>query len=117
MRKFLMIGLLAVLAGCQTTYTYVPIIPNPKQIDMAQAQCQMMSGSVQQGMVAWGNANYVAGAQLGNAIGNAIRVDQFMQQCMTLQGWKRTSQGETQAVRRELAKPHKGPGAFPAKPK
>jgi len=110
------------LAACQTNTTYVPIIANPMQIEMAEARCQMMSGSVQQGMVAWGSPGYVAGAQIGNALGNAIRVDQFMQQCMTLHGWKRVAAttGANKKVQPKYAatgKPYKGAGEFPPVPK
>jgi hypothetical protein len=37
--------------------------------------------------VAYGNANYVAGAMLGNAIGEAIRAKQNFNDCMTMHGW------------------------------
>lgn len=77
------------LSSCATNYTYVPTVANPPNMEMAQAQCQMLSSSTQQGVVAWGSTSYVAGAQLGNAIGNAIRADQFVQQCMTMNGWRR----------------------------
>jgi hypothetical protein len=48
-----------------------------------------MSSGAERGLIAFGDADYVAGAQLGNAIGNAVRVDQFMKNCMILQGWQR----------------------------
>jgi hypothetical protein len=70
-------------------------------MEMAQAQCQMLSSSTQQGVVAWGSTSYVAGAQLGNAIGNALRADQFVQQCMTMSGWRRVplpTQGQAKPV-------------------
>lgn len=102
---FISLAMAASLSSCATNYTYKPLVPHPPQIDMAQAQCQMMSSSVEQGMVAWGRPGFVAGAQIGNAIGNAIRVDQFMQQCMTMQGWKRVPI-ETKA-----------PGEYPKAPK
>lgn len=77
-----------VIAGCQTNYQYVRIGAGP-ELAYAQAQCEIMSGSVEQGVVAWGTPSYVASAQIGNALGNAIRVDQFMKNCMILQGWQR----------------------------
>lgn len=120
-RMFAVGAACAVVAGCQTNTTYVPIVANPMQIEMAEARCQMMSGSVQTGMVAWGSPGYVAGAQLGNAIGNAIRMDQFMQQCMTLHGWKRVAAttGANRKIQPKYAatgKPYKGAGDFPPAP-
>ncbi|AGB71049.1 MULTISPECIES: hypothetical protein [Rhizobium] len=120
------VGLTAGLSSCATNYTYEPIIPNPPNIEMTQAQCQMLSSSTQQGVVAWGSTSYVAGAQLGNAIGNAIRADQFVQQCMTMNGWRRVpvpSQGTTSAKPARqprysplTGKPVMGPGKFPPSP-
>jgi hypothetical protein len=117
----------ATLSACQTGFTYEPIVPNPMQIEMADARCQMMSSSAQQGMIAFGSTSYVAGAQLGNAIGNAIRVDQFMKQCMTLSGWRRvpvqTKPPVKAAIPKEYAKAAatasavQGKGKFPPKPK
>ena len=68
----------------------------------------MMSNGVQQGYFAMGSASYVAGAGIGNAIGNAIRIDQFMAQCMTLQGYKRVPKS---AVGKQ------GGGYFPPPPR
>lgn len=100
----LLLAPLLALAGCQSSYTYEPIVANPPNLEMANAQCEMLSSSAEQGMVAWGTPGYVAGAQIGNAIGNGIRVDQYMRQCMTMQGWRR--------VANQPAKPH----ATPSKP-
>lgn len=126
MKNLAVLTLAVCLSGCATNYTYVPIVPNPRQIEMAEAQCQMMSTSAQQGMFAMGSPSYVAGAQIGNAIGNAIRVDQFMQQCMTLQGWKRVSVQQKTTAAMPVAnqshspitgKPMKGGGDFPPAPR
>lgn len=80
-----------ILGGCQSNYAYQQFLPNAENFDVAKAKCEMMSSSTQQGMVAWGSPSYVAGAQLGNSLGNAVRADQFVQQCMTIQGWKRVN--------------------------
>lgn len=117
MKTRLVLLLSAGLSGCATNYTYVPIVPQPRQLEMAEAQCQMMSTSAQQGMFAMGSPSYVAGAQIGNAIGNAIRVDQFMQQCMTLQGWRRVQMKKGVETSPLTGKPIKGPGEFPPPPK
>lgn len=116
----------AALSSCQSNFTYVPIVANPPNMEMAEAQCQMMSSGTQQGMVAWGNANYVAGAQLGNAIGNAIRADQFVQQCMTMSGWRRVKIPSDAQVKASIppryakaaakARSIQGKGPFPTAP-
>lgn len=91
MRSIAVCGMIGVLSGCQSSYTYEPIVPNPENLEMANARCNLMASSAEQGVVAWGTPEYVAGAQIGNAIGNAVRVDNFMKQCMTLQGWRRVN--------------------------
>lgn len=40
------------------------------------------------GMIAVGNANYVAGAMVGHAIGNAIRAQNDYNACMEMTGWE-----------------------------
>ncbi|RWF03015.1 hypothetical protein [Mesorhizobium sp.] len=76
-------------AGCQTSAnSHWEQIGAGPTLEYANAQCSIMSASTQQGLVALGSPSYVAGAQLGNALGNAIRQAQFMKDCMVLQGWK-----------------------------
>lgn len=68
--------LLAVAAGlwsCAPNFTYVPIVSHPRQIDMAEAQRQMMSSSAQQSMIAWGCQSYVADAQIGKVLSLLLR--------------------------------------------
>jgi hypothetical protein len=103
MRLVAAVGLVACASSCATNYTYEPIVPNPPNMEMTQAQCQMLSSSTQQGIVAWGSTSYVAGAQLGNAIGNAVAADQFVRQCMTMNGWRRVAmpQGQTKPAHSE----------------
>lgn len=79
-----------ILAGCQSTAnTHWEKIGYGPTFDYAEAQCRIMATGTQQGVIAWGSPGFVAGAQLGNAIGNAVREAEFMKNCMTLQGWKR----------------------------
>jgi hypothetical protein len=54
----------------------------------AQAYCELAALQYQQGYYAYGSTAYVAGATLGNAIGNAIRQHQVFNNCMILQGWE-----------------------------
>ena len=63
-------------------------IGNGPDLPYAQARCDLASMSVEQGVFAYGSPGYVLGAQLGNALGNAIRKQQFVKQCMVLHGWQ-----------------------------
>jgi hypothetical protein len=103
------------LAGCQSTITYEPIIPNPPNLEMTNARCNLMSSSAQQGYFAMGSQAYVAGAAIGNAIGNAIAVDNFMRQCMLMNGWRRVEGGQKD-LKINQVHPVKMGGAFPKAP-
>lgn len=82
------------LVGCQTANKadYIQIGYGPS-FDVAHAQCELQSGSVDRGYFAFGSPAFVAGAGLGNAIGNAVARDQFMKNCLILKGWKRDPHG------------------------
>lgn len=86
------LGATVVLAGCQAHYTkmtWVPIVPAPVYpVEMAMARCEMLSSSVDQGYFAMGSPGFVMGAGIGNAIANDMRRNDFVKQCMTLQGWR-----------------------------
>lgn len=90
-----------ILAGCQSSANmqWTQIGPGPT-LEYAEAQCNIGAMGVERGVVAWGSPSYVAGAQLGNAIGNAIRQAEFKKNCMVLQGWKQvpTSPNRTHAI-------------------
>jgi hypothetical protein len=82
------------LVGCESTAnTHWERIGSGPTLEYADAQCRILATGTQQSMIAWGSPGYVAGAQLGNAIGNAIREAEFMKNCMTMQGWKRAPNG------------------------
>ncbi len=74
------------LGGCQTSVSYTRIGPGP-ELEYALAKCEIGATSTEQGMFAMGSAGYVFGAQLGNAIGNEIRRQEFIKRCMVLHGW------------------------------
>ncbi|WP_376704477.1 hypothetical protein RQ479_06275 [Mesorhizobium sp. ISC25] len=93
------------MAGCQTSAnSHWEQIGYGPTYEYANAQCSIMSSSTQQGIVAWGTPSYVAGAQLGNALGNAIRQAEFMKNCMVMQGWKQVPNAKP-AVAKALAAP------------
>jgi len=91
MRRSMTIGAvasLAALAGCQTMdIPYTRFAPGP-ELEMSKARCEIVGLASEQGVVAWGSAGYVAGAQLGNAIANEIRRREVIKHCMTLHGWR-----------------------------
>lgn len=66
---------------------WVKVGPGPG-LAYAQADCDNQAMGVERGYFAFGSASYVAGAALGNAIGNAIRQDRFKRNCMTMHGWQ-----------------------------
>lgn len=82
---------LVLLASCQSTQDgkkeWVQFQPGDI-FDVADAKCKLFAQTQQQGLYAQGTPGFVAGAQLGNAIGNAIRMEQAYKQCMIIAGWK-----------------------------
>ena len=80
------------LAGCQPHFSkmnWEPIVPSPQfPVEMALARCQLASSSVDQGYIAVGSAEFVAGAGIGNAIANDMRRNDFVIHCMTIHGWR-----------------------------
>ncbi|MER9171228.1 hypothetical protein NKI12_28660 [Mesorhizobium australicum] len=99
-RKSLM-ALVAIvpLCGCQTSNQadYMQIGYGPS-FEVAHAQCEMQKGSVDQGYIAIGSPGFVAGAGIGNALGNLAAEDQYMKNCLILSGWKRAPHGQGAAA-------------------
>ncbi|RUU74157.1 hypothetical protein EOD00_39190 [Mesorhizobium sp. M7A.T.Ca.TU.009.01.3.1] len=87
------------LCGCQTSNQadYMQIGYGPS-FEVAHAQCEMRKGSVDQGYLAIGSPAFVAGAGLGNALGNAIAEDQYMENCLIISGWKLAPHGKGAAA-------------------
>jgi len=84
----------AVLGGCQSV-SYSRIGPGPG-LEYALAQCEINAMSTEQGMFAMGTPGYVFGAQLGNAVTNEVRRQEYLRRCMVLNGWR---QGPSSAAR------------------
>ncbi|TGQ79345.1 hypothetical protein EN850_20875 [Mesorhizobium sp. M8A.F.Ca.ET.207.01.1.1] len=93
------LGVVAALCGCQTSNQadYAQIGYGPS-FEVAHAQCEMQSRSVDQGYLAIGSPAFVAGAGLGNALGNAVAEDQYMKNCLIINGWKRAPHGQGAAA-------------------
>ena len=84
------------LASCQTSNTYMKVADGP-DMEYSLAKCEIASASTQQGMWAMGSPAYVFGAQLGNAIDNEIRKQEFVKRCMIMHGWKQVPANGAQA--------------------
>ena len=80
-----------ILTSCQTHHrdlVWVPIIKSPPPAEMTLARCKLASASAKQGYFAYGDAAFVLGAGIGNAIDNEIRMNEFVINCMTMHGWR-----------------------------
>jgi hypothetical protein len=84
-------ALLAGCAGAQSTRQFARISASAPPLEQALAYCRIQSQGAQQGYYAAGSGAFVIGAALGNAIGNAIRADRFMDDCIVLLGWHETN--------------------------
>ena len=74
------------LAGC-ATHTWAPG-PNAKgTFDEAKARCSLMARHSGGAFLAAGDPNFVAGATVGAAIGNAIRTQADFNDCISASGW------------------------------
>ena len=88
--KKITLALAAAAVAASTTASlaeWTKIGPGPSY-DIAEAQCSLMAMGSGSGFVAMGSTEFVAGAAIGNAIGNAIQASIVKQKCMTIQGWK-----------------------------
>ncbi|MDX8521230.1 hypothetical protein [Mesorhizobium dulcispinae] len=103
-KALLALGASAALCGCQTSNQadYIQIGYGPS-FDVAHAQCEMQKGSADQGYIAIGSPAFVAGAGIGNALGNAIAEDQYMKNCLIINGWKRAPHGQGTAAAAAVA--------------
>lgn len=86
------------LSACQTPVAYQRIGYGP-DLEYAKAECANGSMSVERGYFAMGSPGYVLGASLGNAIGNAARKSEYVQNCMIMRGWRPVSAGQLEAMK------------------
>lgn len=94
-----LIGCSVALVSCQSSGEYMKIADGPER-EYAYAKCDIASMSTEQGMFAMGSPGYVLGAQLGNAIGNEVRKQQFIKNCMVMHGWKEVPKGSAKQQQR-----------------
>ena len=72
----------------------------PNDVAQAEAYCNMVARGSRQGYIAFGNPDFVAGAAIGNGLGNIIRQARTKQDCMTMLGfeWKKSGKKPRSAV-------------------
>lgn len=83
------IGLTLLAGGC-ATHNWAPAPgKDPNQFTSDKARCSLMARHANNGGVyAYGSEEFVAGAMVGNAIGNAIGANQDFNDCMQAVGWE-----------------------------
>lgn len=111
------------LAGCQSSarMRWERIGPGPEFVQ-AEARCNIMAMGVGTSTVAVGSPGYVAGAMIGGAIATGIQQEQFKQNCMVLQGWKKVPDVKGSSATMPAATPAtysapKDAGPFPPPPR
>jgi hypothetical protein len=77
---------LTLVAACQPI-NYVPGPGATMPQGQAMGQCKLAALNSDRGYMAMGNSYYVAGAALGNALGNAARSYATYNACMEAQGF------------------------------
>jgi hypothetical protein len=88
----------AALTGCvQHQWAYGPTASMP--FEQASGQCKLTAMGAEQGVIAFGKPAFVGGAVLGNAIGNAVRVNTAYNACMEAQGFVIADGQQQQAAR------------------
>ena len=77
---------LLLLAGC-ATHSWAPGPAARGTLEQAQGQCRLMARHSGGGFYASGTQQFVAGAMLGAAVGDAIRANDDFNDCMMASGW------------------------------
>lgn len=84
--KKLIILMVVALAGC-APMTFNKPGATQAEFGADSAQCRFMARNMQTGYVAVGSPAFVAGAAIGNAIGNGVAVRQNYKDCMEMKGY------------------------------
>ncbi len=80
-------AIVAGLAGC-VSHNWTPGPDARGTFEEQSAACRMLARAGDVGFVAVGRPAYVAGAALGNAIGNAVRANATFNDCLEAAGWE-----------------------------
>jgi hypothetical protein len=75
------------LGGC-VSHTWVAGPDAHATFEEQTAQCRIIARHGETGFYAYGSASYVAGAAIGNAIGNAVQANADFNDCMAANGWE-----------------------------
>lgn len=84
------LGVMAALLGGCARHNWVPgPTASIQDFDQQRAQCSLAARHANQGgFYAAGSPNFVAGAAIGNAVGQGVRTQQDFNDCMLATGWK-----------------------------
>ncbi|MGD0107527.1 MAG: hypothetical protein ABSC06_26335 [Rhodopila sp.] len=84
----ILLALMAISINACATPIYAPGPGvNAATFEPTKARCSLMARHAGGSFAAYGDASYVAGAALGNAIGEAIRTRADFDDCMKANGW------------------------------
>lgn len=76
------------LTGCATKeWAPGPNVNPTLTLEQQRAQCRYMARHGGTGFAAVGAPAFVAGAAVGNGVGNAVRAGQDFNDCMLASGW------------------------------
>lgn len=91
MKRFLTTTAIALCLGgtltacVQHQWAYGPTATMP--FEQASGRCKLVAMGAEEGYAAIGRPAFVAGAALGNAIGNAVRINEAFNACMEAAGF------------------------------
>ncbi len=86
-RFFAVTTILVGLAGC-VSHNWTPGPDARGTFEEQSAACRMLARNGQTGVVAFGRPAFVAGAIIGNTIGNAVRANATFNDCLEAAGWE-----------------------------
>ena len=89
--------LFCALSGC-ATHNWVPGVGKQAYMfESEKAQCSLMARHSGGGFYAQGTPGYVAGAQMGHAMGEAVRTQTDFNDCMLAKGWRIADESSSQS--------------------
>jgi hypothetical protein len=87
-----LIAVVLMLAGC-ATHTWVPGPDVRGTFGEADGRCKLLANNTGGGFYAQGSQQFVAGAALGAAIGQAVKAQNNYNACMEANGWEIADEG------------------------